>query len=76
MKIKFYDVYERSNVFSPTHKEWALNVSINNGDKWTIYAWTRKPSAKDVEKCIVVTRRAMEIYHRNLRLPEFELETD
>ena len=55
--------------------EWVLKTKIGNGDWWVITGWFRQPSMELINKTIDVIRRSMEVYHRHLRVPEFNLKT-
>ena len=55
--------------------EWVLKTKIGNGDWWVITGWFHQPSKELINKTIDVIRRSMEVYHRHLRVPEFNLKT-
>ena len=68
-------VDERRNMHQRRGKEWALNIRIddhNNG--WTIFAWDKKPTAKQINDAVAIMHRAMEVYHEHIQVPWFEMK--
>lgn len=55
--------------------EWVLKAKLGNDDWWVITGWFRQPSVELINKTIDVIRRSMEVYHRHLRVPAFDLKT-
>jgi len=72
-RIKFW-VEERRNVHTKNGTEWALNVRVGDTNVWNIHAWSKNPSKQTVEEAKRLVLRSMEIYHKQLSIPPFELE--
>jgi len=74
MKEVKFNLYERRNCHRKSKKEWALGVSIDNNDLWTISSWEKKPKDKFVKEIKEIFIRSCEIYHKSFRFPIFELQ--
>ncbi len=65
-----FDLIERDIV---GEKEWALKVNVD-GDIWVICSWGYKPKKIIVDNMKDVVIRSMEIYHKQLTVPPFNLK--
>jgi hypothetical protein len=73
LKIQF-NMLQRKNRFAKNGKEWAFNVRrYDDPEVLTLCAFDRKPSDKDIEVLKEVAIRSMEFYHRNVKIPDFNM---
>ena len=71
-----YFVEKRRNVHVKGNIEWALKISINNGDFWTVETYTKNPETKTIEKMLSFAERVCEVYHKEMfkrLIPPFTL---
>lgn len=67
-------VEKRKNTFAPKGVEWALTAQFIEGERWTLRTWTREPTPEQIGKAKDLVLRSMEVYHRHLSIPKFNLK--
>lgn len=70
----YFRLLERPNVHRKSGKEWALNAQLAGHGEWTFRTWEKKPAEKTVADTKETIMRALEFYHRHLRIPSFEMD--
>jgi hypothetical protein len=66
-------VYSRTHSYAPKG-EWVLSVSIDGASPWVIFIWNKKPSNEAIDDAKTLALRSMELYHRHLTIPAFNLK--
>lgn len=54
-------------------RTWALRVRLDKGDWWVIKRWKNEPAVKTVEELEDLVLRSMQIYHKSIKIPSFNL---
>ena len=69
-----FSVEKRRNVFRTSGTEYALYVSFTgNPSWWLIKAWGKKPTLASIKDAKEVAMRSFEVYHKQIRIPPFQL---
>jgi hypothetical protein len=61
-----HQVVNRINKYRKAGFEWALDVSFDGKEWWTIYTWPNKPSEKSINEIIEVVKRTLDIVDKVL----------
>ena len=74
-----YEVKERRNVHCKNDTEWALNMTVTQGDNstiWTISTWEGKkaPKEEEVQKAVRISKRSMSILISNIKIEKLTFE--
>lgn len=69
----YFRLYERSNSFRKSGKEFVLSVQFVDHEPWVIKDWEQMPSQKTVDETKQLAMRCFEFYHRHLQIPSFNV---
>lgn len=74
-----YEVKERRNGRCKNGTEWALNMTVTQGDNstiWTISTWEGKkaPKEEEVQKAVRISKRSMSILISNIKIEKLTFE--
>lgn len=74
-----YEVKERRNGRCKNHTEWALTMTVTQGDNstiWTISTWEGKkaPKEEEVQKAVRISKRSMSILISNIKIEKLTFE--
>lgn len=74
-----YEVKERRNVHCKNDTEWALTMTVTQGDNstiWTISTWEGKkaPKEEEVQKAVRISKRSMIILISNIKIEKLTFE--
>lgn len=68
-----FNVYMRVHSYSPKG-EWVMSISLDSTAPWVVFTWAKKPSDKAIQEIEVLVMRSMELYHRHVSVPYFDLK--
>lgn len=68
-----FELRDRGNYFAP-NAEWALYVQVDGDIAWCLKTWDKKPTDAEYKEAVEYAMRCFEIYHKHIRIPQFNLK--